>query len=69
MPQGKAPKDVPERNQRCCLRGKPHVTGVLDKYDPVTNWATVIWDEDGAGPKVVHRFELVRETKDASDAT
>lgn len=51
----RAPSSVPERGDRVKLRGRPHV-GILRKYDPESQWATVEWD--CLGPKVCHRYEL-----------
>lgn len=56
----KAPPDLPERGERCCLRGSPSATGMLAKYDPASQWSTVEWDDGVNAPKVVHRFELRR---------
>lgn len=55
----KAPPNVPDRGDRVIARGKPGRYGVLQKYDPETEWSTVAW-EDGAGPRTCHRFELMR---------
>lgn len=57
---GKPPSNTPERGERCCLRGRVHVTGTLKTYDPDSDWATVEWDEGMVAPKLVHRFELMR---------
>lgn len=56
----RGPTDIPERGERCGLRSSPSTTGVLAKYDPESNWATVQWDGPSYGPKLVHRFELIR---------
>jgi hypothetical protein len=56
----KRPADTPERDERCCLRGDRSATGVLRKYDPDTEWATVEWDGGVTAPRLVHRFELMR---------
>ena len=56
----KLPKGTPERGERCCIRGRVHVTGTLVKYNPESNWATVEWDEGMTGPKLIHRFELMK---------
>jgi len=52
----KTPKNLPERGDRCKLRGRDGY-GVLQKYDPESEWATVNWDA-GKWPKMVHRYEL-----------
>jgi hypothetical protein len=46
---------MPERGERVKLRGRKP-TGVLVKYDPETNWATVEWDT--TGPRCCHRAKL-----------
>lgn len=53
----KGPSDIPERGDRCRMRGKPRFVGTLLRYDPDNNWATVAWDNRD-GPTVCHRFEL-----------
>jgi hypothetical protein len=58
----KAPPNTPERGDRCRMRGRPGHVGRLIKYDPATNWATVVWDIGPSGPQTVHRFELERVT-------
>lgn len=60
MKAKKAPPNTPERGERCCLRGDRSKTGTLHKYDPDSQWATVDWDSDPPGPKLCHRFELLR---------
>ena len=57
MTKKKGPPDIPERNDRCCLRANPQQVGTLIKYDPDNNWSTVNWD-NAFGPKLCHRFEL-----------
>jgi hypothetical protein len=54
----KGPVGLPERGDRCAMRGRAHMSGVLIKYDPDNNWATVTWDAGVRGPGVCHRFEL-----------
>ncbi len=49
---------MPERGERVRLRGREPV-GVLVRYDPESNWATVEWD--ATGPKICHRRELELE--------
>jgi hypothetical protein len=58
----KAPPNIPERGDLASLRGNPARFGVVSKYDPETNWATVEWD-DGGGPRLCHRFELERRDR------
>lgn len=61
MKPKKPPPNLPDRGDRCALRASPaDTTGTLVKYDPDTQWSTVEWDEGVNGPKVVHRFELMR---------
>lgn len=55
----RAPPNTPERGDLVKLRGRVGYKGILVKYDPETNWATVSWDF-GHGPKMCHRFELER---------
>ena len=57
----KGPMNMPERGDRCAMRGDSTKTGVLQKYDPDSNWSTVLWDDGVRGPAVVHRFELARD--------
>lgn len=57
MKMKKAPPNTPERGQRVKRRGYEGYFGIMTKYDPETNWATVVWD-DNHGPKLCHRFEL-----------
>ena len=59
----KKPQNVPERGDRVQLRGRPQFAGMLKKYDPESNWATVEWDGD-KGPKTCHRFELERRSEE-----
>lgn len=59
MKTKKAPPNIPDRGDRCALRGNPSTTGTLRKYDPDTEWATVEWDAGIEGPTYCHRFELV----------
>jgi hypothetical protein len=54
----KPPPNIPERGDKCAMRRDPSVTGVLLKFDPESEWATVEWNGDG--PKICHRFELVK---------
>ncbi|MFG6080446.1 hypothetical protein ACEUZ9_001027 [Paracoccus litorisediminis] len=53
----KSPPNIPDRHDRVRLRGRPGREGVLAKFDPDSDWSTVAWD-DGAGPRMCHRFEL-----------
>lgn len=59
MKTKKAPPNIPDRGDRCALRGYPSATGTLRKYDPESNWSSVEWDADIKGPTYCHRFELV----------
>lgn len=54
----KPPPDIPIRMQYCCLRADAQKWGVLIKFDPETEWATVEWLSPVKGPKFVHRYEL-----------
>lgn len=56
----KTPPNVPDRGDVCQLRGRPQFIGVLEKYDPASQWATVTWSQ-GNGPRICHRFELERK--------
>ncbi len=60
MSKKRLPLNTPERGDRCKLRGREGYFGILTKYDPETNWATVSWDVTSPGPKNCHRFELER---------
>lgn len=62
----KMPPNVPERGDRCHLRGRPQFAGTLKKYDPASQWATVEWI-DSKGPKICHRFELERRAMNSTD--
>ncbi len=56
----KAPPNLPDRKDRVKRRGRDDGRrGVLSKMDDETLWATVTWD-DGAGPKMVHLYEVER---------
>lgn len=59
----KSPPNAPERGDRCVMRGNREQSGMLSKYDPETNWATVEWDADVSGPLMCHRFELERRSE------
>lgn len=52
------PPNLPDRGDRCALRGNKNSIGTLLKFDPESEWATVDWDSEG--PKVCHRYELVK---------
>ena len=56
----KSPPDTPEVGHRCCMRKDPAIGGFLRSYNSDNQWARVDWDEGVSGPKLVHRFELVR---------
>jgi hypothetical protein len=53
----KPPPNLPDRGQRCRLRGRP-AAGTLLKYDPESLWATVDWDAGVVAAKIVHLHEL-----------
>lgn len=55
----KIPVGMPERGDRCRLRGDEAACGVLKTCNDL-NWAVVAWDPGVVAPKFVHRFELLR---------
>ena len=55
---GKPPPDIPDINDRCCLRANEAATGTFVRYDRHSNWSYVEWDEGVKAPEICHRFEL-----------
>jgi hypothetical protein len=52
----KGPLNVPERGDKCILRGKSPI-GILKTMDNESLWCVVEW-ENSQGPKYCHLFEL-----------
>jgi len=55
----KRPKDLPEIGDRVEMKYRgARVFGVLDSFNPETDWAAVTWE--AGGPTLCHLFELRR---------
>ena len=57
------PSNLPEVNDRCCLRGDTSKFGILARYNNKTQWAQVVWNSEQAGPRICHRYEPQRIDK------
>lgn len=58
----KAPKNLPEEGDRCCLRGRDAL-GYVRWIDKAINWSAIWWDENTnheiTGPSIGRKHPVI----------
>lgn len=57
MKKAKGPPNLPERGDKCKMRGRKN-NGVLWTIDDDSLWSKVIWEFPPGGPTYCHLYEL-----------